>query len=133
LQGAAADYCWIVEVAEMRDVYYVAENSLASSFGEDLFVYRGRVRCGYYQEHAFQIAWIEVALLPRYLFFRGPLLDLWCGFWGYHLDSGFGVQEAFDLAFGYCACAYYQARAIFQLQEEGEEFGWRLADHFGDV
>lgn len=66
-------------------------------------------------------------------FFRGPLLDLWSCFQGYHLDFGFGFQEAFNFAFGYCACAYYQARAVFQLQEEGEEFWWRLAGHFGDA
>jgi hypothetical protein len=60
-------------------------------------------------------------------------LDLGSGFRGYYLDFGFGFEEAFDFAFGYRACAYYQARAIFQLQEEGEKSWWWLAGHFGDV
>jgi hypothetical protein len=52
---------------------------------------------------------------------------------GYYSECGFGFEKAGDFAFRDGACPYYQARAIFQLQEQGEEFwGW-LVGHFRDV
>ncbi len=63
MQVAPANYCWIIEVAEARDVYYVAEDGSAAGFGEDLFV-EWRVGCGgYYQEHTLEVLRVEFALV----------------------------------------------------------------------
>jgi hypothetical protein len=55
LEGAAADYGWVVEVAEVGDVDDVAEDLALLCFAEDLFVEGSGVGGGDNQEHAVEI------------------------------------------------------------------------------